>query len=279
MWEELKKQVECINNGGVIDPTYSEPASKEELKERAIYMFHDHGASYLAHQAKSKAESAAILEKMQRRNDEREQQSKILGVVLAGIVGAKNIAIQNKQAQIQKKNEILATQQAQVQAQQAQSAANAKQLAEYDRQYVKHDTPGSQNQSSGNYGASSDNSNSSNTNQQARPHKERVNLPSQTGCINMGKSNKQDPTSDTRWFLLKNGCAYPVHVTWCNGQGCVNSSFASDIPSGGADEVWAKKDNDGKIHLNLMACQESSGSDEVFTDWPHKQCYADVEMN
>lgn len=194
-----------------------------------------------------------------------------LAILATGVAMIADTNIERKRMKQQKK----AAQQAQIQAQRDYSSQK---LSEYDRQYVKHDAPRSQNQSSGNYGVSSDNSNSSNTNQQTRPHQERKNLPSQTGCISMGKSNKQDPTHDTRWFLLKNSCAYPVHVTWCDGQGCVNSSFASDIPSGGADEVWAKKDNDGKIHVNLMACQESSGNDEVFTDWPNKQCWANIEM-
>lgn len=142
----------------------------------------------------------------------------------------------------------------------------------------KHESPSAQDQSTGDNSSSNNNSNSSNTNASTRPHRERVNLPGQSGCISMGESNKQDPTSTSRWFLLKNSCAYPVHVSWCTGASCINSIAAHTLSGGGTYETWGTKDSDDRVHLNIMACQLKSGNDEVYMDWPNKQCWANVEM-
>lgn len=125
--------------------------------------------------------------------------------------------------------------------------------------------------------AKGSNSNASN---RIEPYKERTNLPSQNGCISLVDSNKGDITSTSKWFILKNNCAYSVKVSWCTGLGCGNSTGSTTISGGGSYETWGGKSSlDGRIDLTYHACQLLSGNDEVNLSWQNKQCWANIQMN
>lgn len=141
-------------------------------------------------------------------------------------------------------------------------------------QYARRESENSTNKSK--ELSSSENSNNSNQN---KPYKQRTNLPSQNGCISMENSSKGEITSTSKWFILKNSCAYPVNVSWCTGLSCINSTAAATISGGSSYETWGKTSLDGRIDLDYHACQLLSGNDEVYSDWRNKQCWANIQMN
>ncbi len=116
---------------------------------------------------------------------------------------------------------------------------------------------------------------SSSSGDENRATRQRVNLPSQTGCIQASASNKKGP--ETGWVVFKNSCPFDVKIKWCDTIGCKKGTGAATIPSGNSYDTYASKKG-GEIHINLLnACQTYSGNDEVYIN-DNGQCWANVLM-
>lgn len=191
-----------------------------------------------------------------------------LGAISAFVLGTGAIIKQN---QISKQHKI-AQQNAAYNAQIAQQNAQLARESEFQQQIKSYSSSSNQSKTTQDHSSS----NQSNTTQANYAHKERVNLPTENGCINI-QAKKTDRASGIQWVVFINSCAYPVTTTWCNFEGCENSSGSTTISGGSSYETWVPIKNNS-WHVSPLSCPLKSGSDEVYTDWPSNQCWANVMM-
>ena len=109
---------------------------------------------------------------------------------------------------------------------------------------------------------------------------ERVNFPSQNGCIAWKRGELLQHTHEFEYFI-RNQCAYQLTVYWC--ESCKRIPGKRDgwnrvekIRGGG--NIRGTSSMDADRHTSLFAaCQEQSGSSEVFVD-EYGECHANVNM-
>jgi len=169
---------------------------------------------------------------------------------------------------------------AQQQAQQRQAEAarrNAELAAEQRRQLNELAAQQRQQQQlsqQNNTGTAGADNRSTNASSAQGAHRERVNLPGQTGCISFSWTHRDENMAN---YELKNNCPYPVDAHWCNGTGCNRTDMSWTIPAGGTTSSWLLIKQG--LHVGLFkACQLMSGNDNVLYDGANDQCYAMVFM-
>ena len=121
--------------------------------------------------------------------------------------------------------------------------------------------------SSNNYGNSSSTiNNGQNNSSNNQPRTERINVPSQTGCVNFAWT-KQD--GNVQHFKFTNGCAYPVHLTFWETTG---SYGGMDLKAGQSQSSWLLR-NKSKIG-GYKACGLKNGKYDIYYDKATNQCWS-----
>ncbi|NNP67727.1 hypothetical protein [Acinetobacter sp. Ac_5812] len=178
---------------------------------------------------------------------------------------------QHSEAEARKKQAIKDQQMQQLQEQQA-AMERAQRQSSYGMvsSNGNYGTIGSGSGSNNSYGntpttiSSGQNNSSSNSNSQ--PKTERINVPSQSGCINFAW-DKQD--GNIQWFKFRNGCAYPVNVYWRTK---IKGEYKMTLGSGQSDSGWLSRDRD-RIE-NYKACSLKNGKYDISFDHSTNQCWS-----
>lgn len=182
-------------------------------------------------------------------------------------------ARQHSEAEARRKQEVIRSQQArQLQEQQA-AMQRAQQQSSYGTFGSSNGTSSgsygtiSSGSSNNNYGNSSSTISSGQNNSSTnKPKTERINVPSQKGCVSFAWTKQAD---NTQWFKFTNGCAYPIKVYWSTK---VKGGYAAELRGGQSENGWLLRDRD-KIE-NYTACSLKNGKYDIYYDRTINQCWS-----
>lgn len=102
----------------------------------------------------------------------------------------------------------------------------------------------------------------------------RVNMPGHRACISVDWGKRDEVW---QWYTLRNTCAMPLSVHWCDGRACTVAGSAATLASGGKTTSNVSRRHDYAIRI-LQACSLKNGSRDVNYSRDNNQCYSYVTM-